>query len=142
MLDQTQDSREELKSSPDTTYAGEHDRATDQPGPSLADDLMALYEDGKTYAQAEVAFQKSRASYTANRLKSAAVLGLGAFGMLHLALIALTVGAVIALIPVVGPWVATALVTIVLIAAGVTLLFFLKSKIDDIRDAFTDKTND
>ena len=142
MLDQAQDSREELKSSPDTAYASDHDRAANQPGPSLTDDLMALYEDGKTYAQAEVAFQKSRAGYTANRLKSAVVLGLGAFGMLHLALIALTVGAVIALIPVVGPWVATAIVTVVLIAAGVMLLFFLKSKIDDIRDAFTDKTND
>ncbi|MBX7540775.1 phage holin family protein [Qipengyuania sphaerica] len=107
-------------------------------GPSLTDDLAALFEDGKTYAEAEVAFQKSRAAYTANRLKGAIAFGLGAFGVFHLALIALTVGVVIALVPLVGPWAATAIVTLALIVAGVVLLNLLKGKIDDIRDAFSD----
>lgn len=107
-------------------------------GPSLADDVFALLEDGKTYAEAEVAFQKSRAGFTANRLKGAIAFGLGAFGVFHLALIAFTVGAVIALMPLIGPWGATAVVTIVLIVVGVILLRLLKGRIDDIRDAFTD----
>lgn len=108
-------------------------------GPSLADDLLALFEDGKTYAEAEVAYQKSRAGYTANRLKSAVALGFGAFGVLHLALIALTVGLVIALIPLVGPWIATAIVSLTLIVVGVVLLRMLKTRIDDIRAAFSDE---
>jgi len=110
--------------------------------PSLADDLLALFEDGKTYAEAELAYQKSRAGYTANRLKGALALGLGAFGVLHLALIALTVGIVIALAPLVGPWIATAIVTIALIIAGIIMLMMLKSRIDDIRNAFSDNADD
>ena len=108
------------------------------PGPSLTDDLVALLEDGKTYAEAEIAYQKSRAGFTANRLKGAIALGLGAFGVFHLALIAFTVGAVIALMPLLGPWGATALVTVILILAGVIMLRLLKGRIDDIRDAFSD----
>ncbi|NNC53671.1 MAG: phage holin family protein [Erythrobacter sp.] len=111
-------------------------------GPSLTDDLFALLEDGKTYAEAEVAYQKSRAGFTANRLKGAVAFGLGAFGVFHLALIAFTVGAVIALMPLLGPWGATAAVTIALIISGVVLLMLLKSRIDDIRDAFSDDNNE
>ena len=147
MLDQHTTHRADLHGSPDPLseadeYEGSLDDHSDHMGPSLTDDLFALYEDGKTYAQAEVAFQKSRAGYTANRIKSAVVFGLGAFGMLHLALIALTVGAVIALVPIMGPWLATGLVTIILLIAGGVLIFMLKSKIDDIRDAFSDTGND
>ena len=111
-------------------------------GSSLAEDLVALFEDGKTYAQAEVAFQKSRASYTADRLKGALAFGLGAFGLLLLALIALTVGLVIALMPLVGPWLATGIVTLALIIGGVVLLRMLKARVDDIRAAFSDKPHD
>ena len=107
-------------------------------GASLADDLVAFFEDGKTYAEAEIAFQKSRAAFTANRLKGAVAFALGAFGVFHLALIAFTVGAVIALMPLLGPWGATALVTAVLVLAGILLLRRLKSRLDDIRDAFLD----
>ena len=108
-------------------------------GPSLADDVLALFEDGKTYAEAEIAYQRSRASYTANRLKGAIAIGLGAFGVFHLALIAFVVGLVIALIPLVGPWIAMAVVTIALLVIGVVLLQMLKGRIDDIRDAFAEK---
>ncbi|MEX0342720.1 MAG: phage holin family protein [Erythrobacter sp.] len=106
---------------------------------SLTDDVMALLEDGKTYAEAELRFQKSRAGYIGNRLKGAIAFGLGAFGVLHLALIAATVGLVIALAPVVGAWAATAIVTIALIAAGIMLLRLLKARLDDIRDAFEEE---
>ena len=103
---------------------------------SLTDDVFALFEDGKTYAEAELRFQKSRAAFVGNRSKSAVVYLLGAFGMFHLALIAATVGLVMALIPLVGPWGATAIVTLGLLVAGIFLLRLLKGRIDDIRDAF------
>ena len=127
---------------PDDFNSEEESAGDGSAQPSLADDLLALFEDGKTYAEAELAYQKSRAGYTANRLKGALALGLGAFGVLHLALIALTVGVVIALAPLVGPWIATAIVTIALIIAGIIMLMMLKSRIDDIRNAFSDNVDD
>ncbi len=103
---------------------------------SLTDDVFALIEDGKTYAEAELRFQKSRAAFVGNRSKGAVVYLLAAFGMFHLALIAATVGFVMALIPLVGPWGATAIVTLGLVVAGLILLRLLKGRLDEIRDAF------
>ena len=111
-------------------------------GPSLTDDILALLEDGKTYAEAEMAYQKSRAGFAANRFKGAIAFGLGAFGVLHLALIAMTVGLVIALIPHVGPWIATAIVTLALVGLGLFFLSQLKTRLDEIRDAFSDGSDD
>ncbi|MDG5749431.1 phage holin family protein [Qipengyuania sp. XHP0207] len=106
--------------------------------PSLMDDVVALFEDGKTYAEAEIAYQKSRAGFAANQLKGAVALIFAAFGVFHLALIALVVGLVIALVPIIGPWAATGLVTLALIIAGVILLRVLKGRIDAIRDAYSE----
>lgn len=108
------------------------------PPPSLIDDVLALFDDGKTYAQAELAYQKSRAGFAANRVKYVVAYGAAAFGVFHLALIALTVGVVIALMPLVGPWAATAIVTLSLIVLGVVLLNMLKGKLGDIRSAFAE----
>ncbi len=61
---------------------------------------------------------------------------MGAFGVLHLALIALTVGAVLSLVPLVGAWGATAIVTLVLLAAAGVFVWLLKGRLDDIRETF------
>lgn len=128
-----------------TTFADEPIPAADEGSPSAAgrpsllDDAEALFEDGKTYLQAELAYQKSRAGFAGNRLKWAAAYGAMAFGLLHLALIAFTVGLVIALALIVGPWLATAIVCIALLLGGVILLLKLRSKIDDIRSIFDGK---
>ena len=111
-------------------------------GPSLTDDILALLEDGKTYAEAEMAYQKSRAGFAANRATGAIAFGLGAFGVLHLALIAMTVGLVIALAPLVGPWIATAIVTVALVGLGVFFIMQLKSRLEEIRDAFSEGGDD
>ena len=103
---------------------------------SLTDDVLALFEDGKTYAEAELRFQKSRAGFVGNRVKSALIYIFAAFGMFHLALIAATVGLVLALIPITGPLGATLIVTISLVVIGLIMLRLLKGRIDDIRDAF------
>ncbi|MDP4575164.1 phage holin family protein [Qipengyuania sp. G39] len=119
----------------------DHEPADEERGSgeaSLIDDVTALLSDGKTYAEAELAFQKSRAGYTANRAKGAIAFGLAAFGVFHLALIAGAVGLVIALVPLIGPWGATAVVTLALIVVGIVLLRMLKGRIDDIRDAFSE----
>lgn len=103
---------------------------------SLMADLDSLFTDTKTYFEAEVRYQKSRAGFTANRLKWTAVYGAAAFGLLHLALIALTVGVVLSFVPLVGPWFATLLVVAALLAAATFFVLRLRSKLSDIRDVF------
>ncbi|HEU4820100.1 MAG TPA: phage holin family protein [Qipengyuania sp.] len=114
-------------------------RAPDASGePSLKSDIDALIADGKTYLEAELAYQKSRAGFAANRLKWTAIYGAAAFGLLHLALIALTVGVVIALTPLTGPWIATAIVVALLLTGALVFVLRLRSKVGDIRSAFED----
>jgi len=101
-------------------------------------DVDALIADGKTYFEAELTYQKSRAGFAANRLKWTVLYGMAAFGFLHLAGIALTVGAVIALTPLVGPWLATLLVVALLAGAAFLLALRLRKKFNDIREVFED----
>ncbi len=107
-------------------------------GPGLSDDISALIQDGRTYAEAEFAFQKTRLSYTAQQGKSAALAVLAAFAFLHLALVALVVGAVIALTPLLSAWGATAVVVGVLLLATVLVLLKARSKARNISDAFAE----
>lgn len=100
---------------------GDEEPGADEPrsGFSLTDDLVAFLDDGKTYLEAEKAFQKSRAVYVAHKGKRGIIYGLIAFAMIHTALIGLVVGGVIALAPILTIWGAMALVSGVLIVAGV-----------------------
>lgn len=106
--------------------------------PGLSDELLALIADGQTYAEAELAFQKSRLSYSAQQGKSAALALLAALAFLHLALIALVVGSVIALTPYLTAWGATALVVGVLLLATVIVLLRARNNAREIADAFAE----
>ena len=88
---------------------------------SLKDDLTHLVEDARTYAAAEIAFQKTRAGLAGKSAARALVYLVLALVLLNLALIALAVGAVIALAPLVTIWGAIAIVVGVLLV-GVALL--------------------
>lgn len=94
---------------PDTTLSG------------LRDDVTALVEDARNYAEAELAFQKTRAALVGKHGARALALLVLALVLLNLALIALAVGAVIALAPLVTIWGAIAIVVGVLLL-GVALL--------------------
>src|SRR3546814_13860568 len=59
---------------------------TAPPRASLTEDILYLVEDGKTYAEAELNFQKSRISFVAHRSKSPALYVTFAHGFVHLAL--------------------------------------------------------
>ncbi len=120
-------------------YGDDDAEAVEGPDGSLLEDLKALIDDGRTYAQAEMAFQKTRASFAGGQIKYVVAYGAAAFGALHLALIAIAVGLVIALAPIVGPWIATAIVAVVLVIIGVLFLRALKSKVGEIRGAFSGK---
>lgn len=103
---------------------------------SLMDDIDALVSDGKTYVEAEIAFQKSRAGFAANRVKWSFIYGAAAFGLIHLALIAFTVGAVLALVPTVGPWFATGIVVLALLVVASFFIVRLRGSLGEIRDVF------
>ena len=111
---------------------GEETRA----GPSLIDDVAALVSDGRNFVQAEVEFQKTRLAFAANRSKSAVVSGLFALAFIHLALIALVVGLVIALAPLVSAWGATAIVVGLLLLGAFLMLLRLRNSTQEIGDAF------
>jgi hypothetical protein len=85
---------------------------------SLLDDVRALIDDGKTYLEAELGFQKTRAVFVADRAKSTMVFGALAALLGFLALIGLVVGSIIALTPYLTAWGASALVVAILLLAA------------------------
>lgn len=91
------------------------------PGVSgLISDLRRLADDAKTLAQAELAYQTSRAVVAGGAARSIAMYGALAAVFAVFALVALTVGLLLALIPLVSAWGATAIV-----AGGLALAAFL-----------------
>lgn len=88
---------------------------------SLVGELAALIDDGKTYAEAELAFQKTRATLAGKTIGIAAALVVVAVVLLHIAFLALAVGLVIALEPLVSIWGAIAIVVGVLLLATALL---------------------
>ena len=100
---------EQLAASPDSDEDGEHEIR------SLRDDVAALIDDGKTYLEAELVFQKTRAAFVANGAKGAVVFGAIAALLGFLALIGLTVGLIIALTPYLTAWGASGLVVALLL---------------------------
>lgn len=77
---------------------------------SLSGDLRQLADDARAVARAEVAYQKSRAAFAGQEIKGIALAGLLAAALVFFALMALTVGLVIALTPLITAWGATAVV--------------------------------
>jgi len=86
---------------------------------SLVEDVEALIDDGKTYLEAEIAYQKTRAAFVADKAKNALVYGAVAAAFAFLALVGLTVGLIIALTPWLTAWGATAVVVGLLILGAV-----------------------
>ncbi|WP_232843908.1 phage holin family protein [Allopontixanthobacter sediminis] len=103
---------------------------------SLSDDIVALIDDGKTYIEAELAFQKTRLAFAADRGKSGIMYGICAFAVVHLALIALVVGLIFALSPLLTAWGATAVVAGVLLVAGAILGIKAKNRFARLAEAY------
>lgn len=108
---------------------------------TLADDLRQLADEAKALAQAEFAFQKSRAAYAGAETRTISLLLLVGAVLVFFAVMALVTGSVIALGPLLGPWGATAAVTFaLLVVAGIcagsarTRLARMKSVLADPRD--------
>lgn len=94
---------------------------------ALRDDVTALVEDARNYAEAEIAFQKTRAALAGKHGARALGMLVLALVLLHIALIALAVGAVIALAPLVTIWGAIAIVVgVMLIGVAALVMSALK----------------
>ena len=108
------------------------DPGTGQTGPeadfALFDELRLLADDARTYAEAELAFQKSRAGVAAGGIKSVAILGVAAFLFVFFALGALTIGALLALAEQVGAWGATGIVCGTLLIATAACLLLARRR--------------
>ena len=89
---------------------------------SLFDDFEALIDDARIYAEAEWSYQKTRAGFVTNRVKTAVVFGAVAAFFGILAAIGLTVGLIIALTPLITAWGATAFVVLAWLLAAWLLL--------------------
>jgi len=89
---------------------------------SLRDDVEALIEDGKTYLETELVYQRTRAAFVADRAKGAVVYGAIAAALAVLALIGLTVGLIIALAPLLTAWGSSAVVVGALLVGAVVFV--------------------
>jgi uncharacterized membrane protein YqjE len=85
---------------------------------SLVEDVAHLVADGKVYLEAELQYQKARAGVVGSGARKAVLLGALGFAFLLLALLAITVGTLLALAPVFGVWGAMAAVTVGLLLGG------------------------
>lgn len=78
--------------------------AAPQLDPSLMEEASALIDNARTYAEAELGFQKTRAGYAGRLVGVSLGLVIVALILLHIAFLALAVGLVLAFEPVVGIW--------------------------------------
>jgi len=107
----------------------EDDRGDDEP---IGEAIAQLTEDAKAYASAELAYYRALAVATAKEVRDAAALGSLALLFAFAALVALAVGAVMVLAPLIGPFAATAIVFVVSFALAGWLGWLAWKKISDL----------
>ncbi len=115
----------------DNANGAEGDQSNADLPPPLFDDsitgeIATLIDDGRNYAQAEIAFQKIRAKLAGKHVAIALACGIVAIVLLHIAFLALAVGLVIALAPLVTIWGAIGIVVGALVL--LVVLLGLKAK--------------
>lgn len=102
----------------------------------LIDDIETLVENGKTYAEAELAFQKTRLAFIAENAKGAAIMGGIAAVLVVLAIVALVFGSILALTPMVGPWAATGIAFGTLLVVALILAQMARGRIRKVLSSF------
>lgn len=122
-----------LKAGTDVDDDVEHSGADN----SLLEDVSAVYEDGKAYLSSELAFQKTRAKYVGSVVPKIAAFGAAAALLGLVALIALSVGMILALETLVGPLAATLIVVAVLLLGAGVLAYLAKSKVAQMSRAMS-----
>ena len=112
---------------------------SNSPTRSVIDDALALFADGKTYAEAELRYQKSRAGYVSNRLEGCHRLCDGRLRGAALGADRTHRRRRASLVPPSARGAQRQSPTLVLLAAGV-FVWLLKGRLDDIRELSTAET--
>lgn len=79
-------------------------KATADKKPGMIEQLRGLYADGRDLIDAEIGFQKARIAAAGRHVRMMALLAIVGLVLITCSLIALVVGTMIALIPVLGAW--------------------------------------
>lgn len=109
----------------------------DLPEPStLTEDISALLDSGRTYAEAEIAFQKTRVALVGKNAAKALGALIVALVLLQIALVALVVGMVIALAPLISIWGAIILVVGTLLLGVAILVWMALAKVRTVSAMF------
>lgn len=98
------------------------------PDESIGEVLSRLAESGKSYARAELNRQKVRASEIGLEFRNIAVLLCIAAFLVLAAAVALLVGIILGLTPVIGAWGATAAVVGLVLAVAFLLLLLARNR--------------
>lgn len=109
---------------------------------SLPEELRHLVTEARELAQAEVAYHKSRASYAGGKAAWILALGLAAAVFLFFALMALVLGAILALAPLLTPLGATAAVTAALLVISLLCVFGLLTLFRRMKSVLSDDSAD
>lgn len=80
---------------------------------SLGGLVVQLAEDARSYAKAEIGYYREVLLARLRAAKAGAIFGIGALLLAHAAIVALVMGAVLILLPRVGPGLATLIVVLV-----------------------------
>jgi hypothetical protein len=103
-------------------------QAEDRDDPLLVERVRALIDNGQTLAEAELAFQKARIGFALGRAKSILLLLVLALFGAFFTFVALVVGLLLALTPLVGAWAALGLVGLGLLLMTVACISLASAK--------------
>lgn len=96
---------------------------------SLIEDVRLLAGEARNYAQAELAYQKARAAYAGAETRNIAILGVGAAVLVFFAVMALVLGAVIAVGTVIGPWLSMIAVPVAILVVAAFMGLSARGKV-------------
>ena len=95
----------------------------------MNDDLRQLAEDARVLAEAELAYQKSRAAYARAQVPKIAIMAVVAGVFAFFTVMAAIFGLTFALTPLLGPWGAMAVVTGALLILTIVFAMIAKSRL-------------
>jgi len=118
------------------------DISADSAGPTLTGEMRLLAANAKAMAQAEIAYQRSRAAYAGSKVRIIAILSVSAACLIFFAVMAAVVGTVIALAPLLGGWAAMIAVSGSLLAIVAVLGIIIALHVRQMKTVLTDKADD
>ncbi len=121
-----------------TRQAEAHAKSAPQDQRSVIDDIEALIDDARTYFDAELRYQKSRAAFVTDRLKRGIGFVVVSLVLGLLAAVGLTVGLIIALTPLITAWGATAVVVLTLLLIAFLLVRAAAQAFSSVKMAFNE----